>query len=276
MLLRGRMTGVAAATMGAFAWAATGCNVDGRWTRTGGPAGPVTLVRNTGAGVDMDVASAKEVDLVENVLSHRQAYRAGLEQLLAYYRELGCAEKAAWAQYELKGVDLVKQFRYLLDTEIPAEDLHPTARIAAADEMYANALALMRKGGHGVPLIYREDRMLQAAEVFRQLIEKYPSSDKIDDAAFQLGEIHKEYLPNQDRIAVSWYERAWTWDPKTPHPARFQAAVVYQYRLQDRDRALELYRQVVEQENGDAGNVRFATRQIEELTSATPPPGRVP
>jgi len=272
MLFPARITRAAAA-IALAGLAASGCNVDGRWTRTGGPSGPVTLVRATGQGVDMSVVPTQEVDLVENVLSHRQAYRAGLEELLAHYRAQGCAEKVAWAQYELQGVDLVKQFRYLLDSEVPSGSLHPTDRIAEADANYAKGLELMRKGGHGVPIIYREDRMLEAAEVFRQLIENYPTSDKIDDAAFYLGEIHKEYLPNQDPIAVNWYERAWTWDPNTPHPARFQAAVVYQYRLHDRDRALELYRQVVEHETDNLSNVRFATRQIEELTAGGAPPG---
>ena len=260
-------------TIGAVltAWlaASAGCNVDGRWARTGGPSGPVRLVRDTKAGVDMSIAPAHEVDLVENVLAHRQAYRGGLEQLVEYYRRQGFAEKTAWAEYELKGMRGVKTFRYLLDAEVPSESLRATDKIAEADAMYEEGLGLMRKGGHGVPAIYREDRMVQAAQVFRDLIQRYPASDKIDDAAFFLGEIHKEYLSNQDQLAVSWYERAWTWDPNTPHPARFQAAVVCQYRLHDRARALELYRQVVQHESSSPSNVRFATRQIEQLSGET-------
>ena len=101
---------------------------------------------------------------------------------------------------------------------------------------------------------------------FRQMIKQYPSSDKIDDAAFFCGEIHKEYLPGQELIAVRWYERAFEWNSETPHPARFQAAMVYDYRLHDRDRALELYHATLESEADDASNVRFATRRIRELT----------
>lgn len=108
--------------------------------------------------------------------------------------------------------------------------------------------------------------MVQAANTFRRLIERHPSSDKIDDAAFFLGEIHKEYFPSQEEIAVTWYERAWTWNPQTPHPARFQAAVVYDYRLHDRDHALELYRGVTANESATAANMRSAERRIEELT----------
>jgi Tfp pilus assembly protein PilF len=95
----------------------------------------------------------------------------------------------------------------------------------------------------------------------------YPESDKIDDAAFQLGEIHKDYLPKQEALAVTWYERAWTWNPQTPYPARYNAAVVCDYRLNDRDKALELYRQVLAEETDVSKlNRRFAMRRIETLS----------
>ena len=103
------------------------------------------------------------------------------------------------------------------------------------------------------------------------MISKYPSSDKIDDAAFYCGEIYKEYFKDQEEIALKWYERTWTWDPQTPHPARFQAAVVCDYRLRDRDRALELYQAVLTEEPNDKSNLRFATRRIRKLTAGEGP-----
>jgi hypothetical protein len=109
--------------------------------------------------------------------------------------------------------------------------------------------------------------MLQALDVFVDLIRRYPSSNKIDDAAFWCGEIHKEYLKDQEPIAVRWYERAYTWDPDTPHPARFQAAVTYDFRLHDRARALELYRRVVDTETANKSNVSFAVTRIHQLTA---------
>ena len=127
----------------------------------------------------------------------------------------------------------------------------------------------MPNSGHQVPFFYRTSDSLRSAEAFRTLIERFPSSDKIDDAAFFSGDIHKEYLSGQESLAVKWYERAWAWNPDTPHPARFNAAVVYDYRLHDRDRALELYQQVITQDaDADQSNVRFATRRISQLTEA--------
>ena len=90
-------------------------------------------------------------------------------------------------------------------------------------------------------------------------------TDKIDDAAFFAGEIYKEYF-NDNLRAVQYYQRCWEWNPQTDHPARFQAAVVYDYRLHDRDRALELYQQVLEHEQSNRSNVRWSVDRIKQLT----------
>ena len=246
-----------------------GCNVEGRRSTVPGisPTDSTRLVR-TGPGIDMSTAEEQEVDLVEALVSHRRQYLRTLRRLHDYYNAHGYTTKQHWTALELEGMNRVQKFRYLLDAEVASDDLRPEDRIAEADALYEQGLELMRRGGHGVLGIYRQDRMIEAADLFRDLIERYPSSDKIDDAAFYCGEIHKDYLPGQELIAVKWYERAYTWDPQTPHPARFQAAVIYDYRLHNRDRALELYQAVVKHETGDKRNVRFATRRIRGLTGA--------
>lgn len=248
-----------------------GCNVEGRWRQSVDGVPPVEdsvpAAGTPRAGGDaVSIADAHEVDLVETLLTHRNRYIETLRRLRQYYEEHGNAEKEAWARFELQGLARVQKFRYLLDAEVPSVALRPTEEIPEADALYEKGRDLMRRGGHGIPGIYRQDRMIEAAEVFRELIQRYPNSDKIDDAAFLCGEIHKEYLPGQEPIAIKWYERAWTWNPQTPHPARFQAAVIYDFRLHDRDRALELYREVLKHEAQHKGNVDFATRRIQELT----------
>ena len=222
---------------------------------------------SAGGGVDITIRDAQEVDLVEAVVGHRQEYHRRLRELNEYYTAHGYATKASWAQFELDGLRHVRTFRYLLDAEVASDQLKPVETIEEADALYEQGREVMRRAGHGVPALFSRKLMIEAAQVFRDLVERYPSSDKIDDAAFFCGEIHKEYLPGLDSIAVRWFERAWTWDPATPHPARFQAAVVYDYRLHDRDRALELYQSVLKHETNYKSNVRFATRRIHELTA---------
>lgn len=249
----------------------SGCNVDGLWRVHRAPRGPVaSAMDNDAAGeaVDITIADTHEVDLVEAVVAHRLAYHRHLRQLHTYYEQRGYATKEEWAALELEGLKSVASCKYLMDAEIPSDKLRPEDRFEEADALYGKGLELMKRGGHGVPALYRQDLMVQAAKAFKELIERFPSSEKIDDAAFYCGEIHKEYL-QQNTIAVKWYERAWTWNPETPHAARFQAAVVYDYRLHDRDRALELYHGVVNHETRHKSNVRFASRRIHELTAST-------
>lgn len=245
-----------------------GCNIDGRRARlrSADPAvanyiEPATLAEGEAA---LDIP---EVDLVESVLSHRNQYRRDLSRLHEYYRRHGDTTKADWAAFELKGLKTVKQFKYFLDAEIPPEDLKATESVPEADAMLDRGLELMREGGHGVPAFYRESNMVEAANMFRTLVELHPASDKIDDAAFYLGEIHRQYLPRQEFLAAQWYERATSWDPSTPHPARFRAAVIYDDLLRDHAHALELYQGVLAH-GKDAGHARHATRRIHYLTAA--------
>lgn len=249
----------------------TACNVDGMWEKRSPKGAPVVTAprdeQDSRSAASHAAASPQEVDLVETMLNHRAEYVQTLTELRDYYREHGYAIKQSWADFELDGFRKVKTFRYVLDSEVASERLRPADQIPEADALYQRGLDLLKKGGRGIPGLYHQKAMIEAADVFRELVEKYPTSDRIDDAAFFLGEIHKEYLPDQEQIAVKWYERSWTWDPTTPHPARFQAAVVYDFRLHDRDRALELYQSVLKDESANGSNVRFATRRIRQLGS---------
>lgn len=249
-----------------------GCNVAPAFRDRQAPRGPVTRADKP-AGIseeeinrDLVTVDGEEVDLVEAVLTHRARYHRALAKLHNYYRDRGFATKESWAAFEQEGLRRVKAFRYLMDAEVPADNLTASESLAGADELFEKALNLMKRGGYGIPGIYDQDRMVEAAREFRHVIEDYPSSNKIDDAAFYLGEIHKDYFPNQETIAVRWYERAWTWNPDIRRPARFNAATIYDYQLHDRARALELYHAVLDKEAFDVPNVRTATNRIEELT----------
>ena len=257
---------IALAVLGCVA--VTGCNTEGMWVKQEHPEGAVTNSSMTeGAAVqDINIIDANEVDIVEEVMTHRASYHQSLVALRDYYIEHGSNDKRKWAEAELADLSRVRPFKYILSAEIPNSSLRPERSVAEADAMYQNGVELMRKGGHGVPALYRQDLMREALRVFHDLITKYPNSDKIDDAAFCCGEIYKEYFKDQELIAVKWYERAHQWDPDTPHPALFQAAVVYDFRLHDRARALELYHDVLEKEQENKSNLAFATRRIYELT----------
>lgn len=251
----------------------TGCNVDPVWPDRQSPAGP-TIGESSGAhpgdvagAIDLATVEDREIDLVESVVAFRQRYHESLQQLREYYKVQGYSTKQSWADFELEGLHTVKPFRYLLDAEVPSAKLAPTDSIAEADMLFERSMRLMREGGRNVPVVYRRKRMVEAANVLRSIIEQHPTSDKIAEAAFFLGEIHNDYLPDQETIAVKWYERAWTWDPNTHHPAQLHAAKTYDYRLHDRVLALELYRSIVNNQIGRQNDIAFAQRRIRRLSA---------
>ena len=231
---------------------------------------PLTSLGNP-AGIDLPnipVADRTEVDLVEDMMLHRAMYARYLEVLVNYYVEHGFEYKANWARNELNDLARVKPYRYILDAEAPTANLRPAESIAESDKLYEDALALMKKGGHGIPVFYHQETMKLALAKVKQLIENYPASDKIDDAAFYIDEIHKEYFEEKDNyIALQWYQRAIDWNPELPHAARFQMAVVYDYRLKDHEKALEMYQQVLDHEQFNKSNLIWAKARINDLTA---------
>ncbi len=252
-----------------------GCQTDARVRRASLKGARLTAFESVEIArqSDMSLAGAGEVDLVEQLIQHRTMYSQILKKLGDYYKEHGYAEKHLWAQSELEDVQRIRPYHYLYDSEIPRLDLVPRDDIAQANALYEKAVALAAGAGHGLPVFYSQEKMGEALALFKQLIREHPTSNKIDDAAFHCGEILKEYYEDQESVAVQWYERAWTWDPGTPHPARFQAAAVYDYRLHDRKRALELYRAAIAAEPSRS-NKHFALARIEELTVTGPVDGQ--
>lgn len=257
-----------------FLLGTVGCNTE-NWSANKQPTdrdkevAPVTSLTHP-EGVPLPnirVADMTEADLVENTIRHRAMYARHLQVLAQFYSEHGLENKANWARNELRDLRHVKPYAYILDAETPVVSLRPNESIAEADRLYEEGTAIMKKGGHGVPIWYNQDTMKLALAKFKELVEKYPTSDKIDDAAFMIGEIHKEYFEEKDNtIALQWYQRALDWNPNTPHPVRFQMAVVYDYRLHDRDRALALYQEVLQKETFNKSNVEWSQVRIGQLT----------
>ncbi len=270
--MKGRIITVAAAVCLSTSWA---CRTDALITHGPMKGGRLTAFESVELArqSDASLAQAGEVDLVEQLIQYRTSYQLTLQQLHNYYEQHGYEEKRLWAEGELRDIGRIRPYHYLYDSEIARLDLSPRDRIPEADAFYDEAMAVAAKAGHGTPVFFNQEKMGRALAMLKQLIREYPTSNKIDDAAFHCGEMLKEYYKNQDSVAVQWYERAWTWDPSTPHPARFQAAVVYDYRLHDRKRALELYRAVLAMESSRS-NRHFALARIKELTETAPVDGK--
>ena len=161
--------------------ASSGCKTDALFRVGSEPLGPVVAWPDDELVVDPE---AREVDIVEALVAHRDDYHLALSVLDRFYAKHHDDAKRLMVKDERKRLEGVQNFRYVLEAQIPPASLRPSRRIAEADRMYVRAFALLRRGGFRVPAFYRQETMIRALKTFQQVIEQYPTSDKIDDAAF--------------------------------------------------------------------------------------------
>src|SRR5207244_10263339 len=100
--------------------------------------------------------------------------------------------------------------------------------------------------------------------LFQQLLNSYHQRDKIDDAAFQLGDIYENKAYKQYRRAAVYYERCFQWNTNTQFDARLRAARLYDKYLNERGHAVVVYREVVTHET-DPNSIQEATKLPVEL-----------
>jgi len=221
-----------------------------------GALGPASVV---------NIADTSEVDIVEKMAVNRQAYRQGLELLAGYYMRTGNNMKLEWAQKELAALNAMPKYNYIIEANAAPGNLKVRDSIPAADDIYYEAQELDKEAGT-LPILKNENQLRLALEKYNDVIKKYPTSDKIDDAAYQAGNIY-EYFKDYT-IALLYFKRTFQWDPETPHPARFRAARILDQRLHRNAEALQLYQQAVKIE-GQFDKYRewreFAERRIREL-----------
>lgn len=220
--------------------------------------------------VGESLANADEPLLVEYLVGARHEYQKAMADVLDFYKRTGVnSYKAQRVANAIQRLDPVRLYMYVLQAEIPPADVKPIEVIPQADKMFAQGVALYQEGKGLLHMFittdYKKER--QALLILVDLIQRYPRSTKVAQAAFYIAEIYKEYF-NENVRACQWYERAWQWDPSITLPARFQAAVINDYRLYNRAKAIELYRQVIQHEQFDSSNVSFSHRRIRELTGS--------
>jgi tetratricopeptide (TPR) repeat protein len=216
----------------------------------------VQQARNVGYAM----ADATEVDVVEDMAAKRAEYRASLQSLIGFYREQGAAAKLGWAQKEY---GMLVQYRYLMPGEMVSAGLQATDSIEEADALYAEALDIYKDAG-GLLIIVDEQKLRISLSKFNEVIERYPTSDKIDDAAYKAGRIYEHFKDYQ--IAAIYYQRAFQWNENTPYPARYRAAYVLDQKLHMRTEALPLYKLSFEKEKRYENHIEYAMTRITNMT----------
>ncbi|MGB8226186.1 MAG: hypothetical protein WCE45_04870 [Sedimentisphaerales bacterium] len=223
----------------------------------------------------MTPSAAEEVALAEEVTAKRLAYLKEIEKLKSYYEQSGNQLKLEWISRELKYVNALPRYNYIIQAEVAGDNLVAKDSIPRADILYkdakesyksANVFPLPGSRILTQDLIISRRRMLKTLNLCNDLIKQYPTSDKIDDAAYMAGEIHEWFKDYS--IAALYYKRTFQWDSQTPYPARYRAANLLDYQLFERDKALELYRESLQKEKEylNSDTVTLIEQRIADLT----------
>jgi hypothetical protein len=213
------------------------------------------------------IAGAGELGLVEEVARTRKAYARALAALKDYYVSRGSVDKNNWVDSEIAALDKAPKPQYLGMSELAGPNLKPTDHIEAADKLFEEGMNFKNYPALPSPLSTpgKDTYLKKALDKFTTIIEKYPTSDKIDDAAFRMGEIYGGWYFEDWTRAIQSYERCWQWNPLTEHPAMLNAAKIYADKLKKRDKAVELYNRVLAESN-DPDQVKQARAAIKDLT----------
>ena len=151
-------------------------------------------------------------------------------------------------------------------------NLKGTKSVSEADYLYNDAVRLEDQAGQF--MIIKDDNLLRVAlDKYNQLISKFPSSDKIDDAAYRAAGIYEHF--KDYTIAVLYYQRVYQWDPQTAYPARFKAAHILDTQLHRRAEALQLYQEAltkITRADEHPQWQRLAEGRVKELIGEIQPP----
>src|ERR1700722_14754219 len=183
--------------------------------------------------------ATSDVELVERCIAARKEYENSLRALYEHYHRIADKQRSQWTEQELMGYHLIFKPSYNLDVkDVPPATLEAKVNIREANEMYRSAMDYKGRGfGSDYTLNQRRAEVL-----LREILEKYSNSDKISDVAYQLGDIYESK-------AFKQYDRA---------------ATLYDKQLNDRSKAIELYRDEIAHDT-DTERIKQAEKRLSEL-----------
>jgi len=206
---------------------------------------------------------ASDVELVERLLAARKEYQVSLQELRKHYVAVGDVERARWAEEELRQFHRIGKQAFRLELDVPPPTLQAAYNIPEANELYRQAMTYKDKGW-GNDYV---DNQRRAEILLQELLTKYPQSDKIGEAAFQLGDIYEGKTYRQYLRAANYFERSFQWNSGMAHEGRLRAARIYDKQLNERRRAQELYRDVTTHDT-DQKRIQEAQKRLADLTGA--------
>jgi hypothetical protein len=210
-------------------------------------------------------AVPNDAELVQRVIASRKEYQASLANLYQHYEKTGDRERSKWVEDELKTFHLMTKPSYRLDiSDVPPPTLEAKANVKEANELFIEAMKYKDKGtGTEYQLNQKRSELL-----LREILEKHPTSDKIADVAYQLGELYEGKGFKQYDRAAAYFERAYQWRKGVRSDARLRAAIIYDRNLNERTKAIDLYREQIANDT-DVERIKYAEKRLADITSRT-------
>lgn len=200
-------------------------------------------------------------ELVERVIAARREYENSLRALYEYYHRVADRQRSQWSEQELMGYHLLFKPSYNLDIkDVPPTTLEAKTNIREANELYRSAMEFKGRG-FGNEYVLNQRR---AEVLLREILDRYPTSDKISDVAYQLGDLYESRAFKQYDRAARYFERSFQWKKGSATDARLRAAGIYDKQLNDRSKAIELYRDEIAHDT-DAERIKQAEKRLAEL-----------
>ena len=232
------------------------------WAAAESPSKPITEPGQGEVTGGSAPPAGSDVAAVERCLSARTEYQNSLKALYEHYTRAGDKQRQQWAERELLAYHLIWKPSYNLDVkDVPPPTLEARVNVKEANDLLRSALEYKGKG-------FGDDYILnmrRAELLLREVLEKYPNSDKIGDVAYQLGDLYEGRAYKQYDRAAKYFERSFQWAKGARSDARLRAATLYDRQLNERTKAMELYRGVI-QHDTDADRIRQAEKRLAELT----------
>jgi tetratricopeptide (TPR) repeat protein len=199
---------------------------------------------------------------VRELIAARQRYQNALVALYDRYTSTGDKERAKWVEDELKGFHLTPKPAYRLDlVDVFPDGMEPRENDKKANDLFRMAMEYKGKG-FGTDYLLNQRR---AEIMLHEILRTYPKSDKLADVAYELADLYESKAYRQYARSAAFYERACQWRKGGRTDARLRAARLYDKQLNERAKAIEMYRDVVAHDT-DPDHIKEAERRLAELT----------
>lgn len=190
---------------------------------------------------DQTGKKAREEHLVNALILSRKNYMKALADLSQFYLDIGYPLRLELVRKEIKGLNKIPEYEYLLTREEPIV-LKPAKNVEEANILFEDGKMYKKS----LNIINKKSNLNTAVKRFKKIIERYPESDLADDAAYELAEIFGGFFFQDYETAAAYYIKCFKLNPNTNRPARYMAASVYEEHLKDFKKALQYYELALE------------------------------